>query len=192
MAAIDPTRVFSVAGRLVIGPTNAGMLAGTYPYGSTAPVGLVTRYREIRTQEYAYGHSEARGRNKLSAYGGRYAFAAAFVLVQYDQDVLDKLYAYSTTSPNSFSGANILTVPKSGQATLSPGLLAVGSPLLFAAEDPSKPSTLILAPVWCLEEKLEADKSLRAPLETSVVVVAGIDANGNDVRIDKIENLALT
>lgn len=191
MAAIDPTRALaSVAGRLVLGPSNAGMASGVYPYGSSTPIGLVSRWREVREQVYAWENSEARARDAVAGYGGRYKASFTFVLVQYDPTVLEKLYAFSNTSPNGYSGASILTLPKAGLTSLAPGLLATQSPLLFAADDPSHPSTLILAPILCLPPKLELDETLDKPFETSVVVVAGIDANGNDIRRDKLENLS--
>lgn len=185
---LNPTLCYTVPGRLVLNPTN---LQAVYPYGGTA-LGFVTRWRLVREQKLHEVSSEALGRDGVAVYGGRYRAAAAFVLVQWDNDVLQKLYAYSTTSPNGYSGASILTVPKSGQTTLSPGVIASSSPLLFAADDPSLPSALFLAPIFTLGPKLELDMTLDRPSETGVVVVAGIDASGNDLRIDKIENLSLT
>lgn len=187
MAVLNPQRAYTISGRLVLNPTT---LTAAYPYGGTE-LGFVTRWRIIRDQKLYEANSEARGRDGVSVYGGRYRAAGAFVLIQWDPDVLQKLYAYSNTSPNGYSGASILTVPKSGQTTLSPGLIAPSSPLLFAADDPTHPSALFLAPIFTLGPKLELDQTLDRPSETGVVVVAGIDASGNDLRIDKIENLSL-
>lgn len=191
MSVYDPTRCLSVPGRLYLNPTSAGMLAGVPPYNGTE-LGVKSRAVLVREQSYAYSNSEANGRNKVAAYGGRYSASFTFVLTQYDPDVLQKVWAYSTTSPNGYQGAVILTIPKAGQTTLSPGLIATGSPLLFSADDPTNPSILILAPIWTLNPKLDLDEVLDKPLETSIVVVAGIDANGNDIRCDLLQNLATT
>lgn len=189
--ARDPTRALTVPGRLYYNPTTVGLAAGVAPYGGSE-LGIVVRWREVREQVYAYSNSEARGRDKVRTYGGRYAMSFSFVLVQYDLDQIDRVWAYSTTSPNGYSGANILTLPKAGQTTLSPGLIVESGPVLFAADDPAHPSTLILAPSWTAGAKLELDKVLDKPLEYGLVIVAGIDANGLDVREDVLQNLAVT
>lgn len=171
-------------------PPVTALAAGVYPFGGT-PLGFVARAKLVREQVYFPAHSEARGRDAVSMYGGRFRAALAFVLQQYDPDVLKQVWARSTTSPNGFSGASILSVPQVGN-TLQPGALVASSPLLLVADDPTLPSTLIYAPLWTLGPKLELDLVLNKPSETGLVVVAGLDANNLDVRIDKLENLSLT
>lgn len=175
---------------LVLQPTFVGPPAVAYPFGGT-PLGFVARAKLVREQVYFPAHSEARGRDAVSMYGGRFRAALAFVLQQYDPDVLRQVWAQSTTSPNGFSGASILSVQQVGN-TLQPGALVASSPLLLVADDPTLPSTLVYAPLWTLGPKLELDLVLNKPAETGLVVVAGLDANNLDVRVDKLENLSLT
>lgn len=193
MSVYDPQQAITVPGRLFLNPTAAGMRDASSNYGGT-PLGIKSNARLIREQVYAWKHSEAYGRDAVSGYGGRYKASFVFVLVQYDTAALRNVWAYSTTNPNGFADpVNIFTIPKAGQTTLAPGALVATSPLLFAADDYlNHPSVLVLSPLWSLGAKLELDYRLNAPLETSIVVVAGMDANGNDVRVDLVQNLTLT
>ena len=189
MSAPNPQRALQVAGRLVLGPTNGGMLAGVYPWGGT-PVGLVTKFALVRTNQVASYNSEARGVDGAALYRGRERAGASFVLIQYDTAIINMISASNTTSPNGFSGANTLSLPQPGR-NLAPGLVAQGSPLLFGADDPSHPSLLIFAPQWSWEGKLVLDRTLVKGLEFGLSVVCGLDANGYDYREDAMENLQL-
>lgn len=190
MSALNPQRVLTTPGRLVIGPTNAGMLAGTYPWGSSTPVGFVTRCKLVRTNQLAFGNSEARGVDGASVYRGREKAAFAFVLIQYDFTIFNMISSSNTTSPNGFSDANTLSLPQPGR-NLAPGLVAQGSPLLFGADDPAHPSLLIFAPQYAWEAKLELDRVLNKPYEASLVGFCGLDANGYDYREDSLANLSI-
>lgn len=189
MSVYDPTRALSVPGRLVINPTNAGLISGIYPFGGVE-FGIVTRIKVTRTAVHAFYNSEARGRDGVSGYRGRDRLALTFALVQYDPTVLDTVWAFSTVSPNGYAGANILSLPQPGRNN-TPGLIPAGSPLLFAADDPIHPSAIIYAPIYTFDPKLEEDLVLNKPLETAFVVVAGIDGTGRDYSQDLMENLSV-
>lgn len=194
MSVYNPQQAITVPGRLVLNPSAAGMASGIYPFGDSATaLGIKAKAALVREQVYAWKHSEAYGRDAAAGYGGRYKASFVFVLVQYDPTALRNVWAYSTTNPNGYADpVNIFTLPKAGQTTLAPGALVPSSPLLFAPDDVlNHPAVLILSPLWSLGAKLQLDYRLDAPLETSIVVVAGMDSNGNDVRTDLLQNLTL-
>lgn len=164
---------------------------GAYPYGSTTPVGIVTRAKLVRTNKTLVSVDEARGVKGASAYRSEEMAAFVFTLIQYDPTVLNMISASNTTSPNGFSGANTLSLPQPGR-NVTPGLVPQQSPWLFASDDPAKPSILIFAPQVMWDAKLELDRVLNRPLETSLVGVCGLDSSGRDYREDLMENLSLT
>jgi len=188
VSALNVQTVFSgVSGRLVIAPTNVGMAAGVYPWGSSSPLGFVTRAQLIRARKNAYANGEAMGRDKRSTYTGRESVVFACVFEQWDETLNRLLWAYSTTSPNGYSGANILSIPRPG-GNVAPGLVTAQSPILFGADDPTMPSLLMMAPSVTFDEKLVNDLRLNAPLENAAIFVCGGEAEG--VRYDRMENLS--
>jgi len=196
MAGLDPTQVLKLAGRFVIGPTQAGISSGTYPYGGV-PVGFTTRARLVREQSYAFGNSEAYGRDKASTYGGRYSAALVAVLEQFDKTILNLLYASSSTSAGGYQGANVLSLPLPGR-NVAPGQVlpptALGSgngELLFVADDyEGAPSVLVYAPSFMLAPKLEADLRVDAVLEHLFIAQVGMDASLRDLSCDLLGNLS--
>lgn len=191
MSTLDPSQCLSVPGRLYLGVTNAGMLAGVPPYGGTE-LGIKLKHKVIREQAFGYTDSEAYGRDAVAAYGGAFKVSVVFVLIQFDPNIYKKVWSYSTTSPNSFANAIIYTVPKVGSITVPPGVIVPTAPLLHAADDPAHPSVLTLVPIWMLERKSELDTVLNKGLQTSIVVLAGLNGSGDDFRIAKVQNLSIT
>jgi hypothetical protein len=186
VSALDPSRCLSVPGRLVLGPANLGI---GYPCGGK-PLGVVSRAKLVREGVYVGAHSEARGRDTVSTYGGRFKSSFVAVLTQYDPDVLSNLWAVNTTSPNGYGGAAIYSLPQPG-LSLQPGVVAPTSSLLFLADDPANPSTIIYAPAWILTAKMELDAVLDKPYETAFVVNVGLDATNRDIESDLLQNLSL-
>jgi hypothetical protein len=190
---LDPTRVLKLPGRFVIG---ADLSADSYPYGGT-PVGFTSRAKLVREQVYAYGNSEAYGRDKASTYGGRYSAIIVAVLEQFDPTVLNLLYASSGVSAGGFVGANVLSLP-GPEKNLAPGLVtpptALGAgngELLFVADNVlGNPSIIVYAPSFILAPKLEAEMQLNKPLEHLFMAVVGMDATFRDLACDLLGNLA--
>lgn len=166
------------------------MASGTAPYGGTE-LGIKNRFRLVREQRYAWADSEAMGRDAVRGYHGGFKASLVWTLLQADEAMLRKVYAYSTTSPNGYGDANIYTIPKAGETTLPPGVITPSSPLLFAADDPENPSTLVFAPIWTLGPKLELDKTLNKPYEHALVCVVGLDSSNRDLREALLQNLTL-
>lgn len=184
----DPAKAICNPGRLIVGPTN---LAAAFPYGSGVPLGYVTKGKLVRTTEYSYADSEARGRSRVQTYRGMSGCALTFVLAQsMDSDVLNKVLPHDTTSAQGFSGANRLFLPQVG-LTVGPGLVTPDSTLLFVSDDPNKPSLIIYSPSWHEDETQELDLVLDKPLEWALVVTVGLDSANRDLACDLLENLSL-
>ena len=191
MADLDPALCIQVPGRLVVGPSfGSTALRNTYPYGGLA-LGIVTGAFMIREEVVAGAHSEARGLDDVTSYRGRVKASFAFTLEQQDTDVDPYTWAISGASGGGYQGGNQRMLPQVGLA-LAPGLIPASDKLLFAADDPSHPSVLILAPVWTPEARQRLAWRLNLPLSQALVVRCGLDENNQVVRIDKIENLSLS
>jgi hypothetical protein len=184
---ISPLQVFSLPCRLVVGPTQMGLL-GAYPYGGS-PLGLIIKAHFEVEDEVFEIMSEARGR-RVAGGRGYTRSAFAFTLVQYDTDILDHLYAYTTTSAGGYSGANTLTSPDVG-GSQQPGEVAPGSPLLVAPEDTSKPALIIYAPRYSHGGRQAIDMVLDKGREEGVVVYCDDSNDGKDWNIDLLENLSI-
>jgi hypothetical protein len=191
MAGYDPTQAISVPGRFVLGPTQGGMSTGTYPYGAATKIGMCSKIKLVLEQEYFFGHSEALGRNKASAYGGRYAAALAAVVEQFDKDVLSLLYASSAVSAGGYQGANVLSLPLPGRNQTPGAILPNASALLYAADDYlNHPSLIVYAPIFIRPSaKVEHDLDLK-PFETLLLVLCGLDATQRDFAFDLLGNLS--
>ena len=187
MAGYDPRQAVHVPGRLVLGPTQGG-LVGSYPYGGTT-VGRVARAALVIDEEEWEVLSEAKGKRTATGRGITRA-AFTFVLVEYDTTVLNLIYAFTTTSGGGFSGANTLRLPDPAR-NLSPGLKTAGSPLLFAADNPAHPCVLIHAPFYSHPKGKKVEHGLDRPREEAVLGTAGEDSNGYDISVDLIEHLQL-
>lgn len=188
MSAYDPAACLTVPGRLCLGPTQPGLLQA-YPHGGTA-VGFVSRARLVRREEVVLLRSETTGKT-AAAVVGYTDFRLAFALIQYDTTVLDRLYAYTTTSAGGFSGANTLREPSIG-ATLEPGARSAGVPLLFSPDNPAFPAVLIYAPIFLNGPEKEIDLVLDKPREEGVEVLCVEDASGHVIATDLLGNLSLT
>jgi hypothetical protein len=167
-----------------------GAAEAAYPYGGTA-LGIVTKAELVKRSKFGWANSEARGRDQVQGWRGATSAVLTFALEQFDADVLDRLWAENTTSPNGFSGANTLSLPQPG-LSLAPGLMVASLPLLLAADDPTKPSLLVLEPLWSEEERQRWAFQEGVPLKSVVAVVVGLNGSNLDLRIDKLENLSLT
>lgn len=185
--ALDPRDVFANPCRLVLAPTQPGLLLA-YPHGGT-PLGYFVRGKHQVEEEAFEVLSEARGRRVA---GGRGITRTAFAMVvaQYDAAILDFVYASTTTSAGGYQGANTLTSPDVG-ATQQPGLITPGSPLLVAPEDTSRPALLIYAPRWSQAGRKEVAYALDQAREESVVVFCDDDATGRDYAVDLLQNMSV-
>jgi len=191
VSAADPSLVLSLPGKLYLGVTTAGMAAGAAPYGGKE-LGIKRAVHVWKEERVAFRDSEAHGRDKIGAYRGGVAVGIAIIMVQYDPDVEGLVWASSTTSPNGYVGANILTASRAGQTSLAPGIVVASGPLLHAADDPENESCLLAYPLWCSTPKLELERSIDKTRESALVVYAGMDpTTGVDIRMAKLQDLSL-
>lgn len=185
---LDPSLVFANPVRLVIAPTQGGLL-GAYPYGGT-PVGYIVKAKHHVKEEVFSQYSEARGR-RVAGGRGYTESEFTFVLQQYDTLILNLLYAHTTSSAGGFGGANTLTSPDVG-ATQQPGLVTPGSVLLVAPEDSSQPGLIIYAPRYSHGGEKDIDHVLDKGREEAVTVYCDDSASGLDYNADYLENLSVT
>jgi hypothetical protein len=193
----DPTAALSVPGRLILGPTQPALLTGLPlgadgmpTYGGTA-LGYVSGVVVVPEVEHAYALSESTGLNRAKTYRGGEQSALVFTLVQYDPQVNDQAWASSGASAGGYSGANTLSLPAQGRS-LQPGLVPPSLPLLFAPDNVEHPAVLLYAPAWMLQSAQKLAFLMQRPLESVLVVVAGVDAAGHDLAIGRLEDLSLT
>lgn len=189
MSVADAAQALTIPGRLCLGPTQPGVLQA-FPHGGTA-IGYVREAALERLEESVPIHAESRAL-QAGRVVGRNVLSFAFVLVQYDLDVLKKLWAYNTTSGGGFSGATNLVEPNVG-ATLQPGVrLGDGVSLLFAPDDVRQPGVLIRNPEFTVgPNQQRVAYSILAPNEHAVVVLAYLDASNRVLEVGKLENLTL-
>lgn len=177
----DSALVTAYVGGLASGPT--------YPYGGT-PLGYASGCAVVKNTEFAYAMSESRGSNRAKTYRGGTDAQLAFNMLQFDTTVYDRLWAFDTSSAGGYQGANNLYLPQVGRS-LQPGLVAPSANVLFAPDNPQHPATILYAPAWCDETRQRLALQLNRPLESLVVLIAGLDAAGRDLQIAKLQDLAV-
>lgn len=196
MSAFDPSLALTVPSRLIIGPTQGGLVTGLPldanglpTYGGT-PVGYVRNGALEREEEQTFLRSEALSLD-AGWIRGYSRFALAFILVQYDTTALNRLWAYTTSSGGGYQGANTLREP-GVSATLKPGVQSTDTALLFVPDDVTQPAVLVYAPIWTNgPSRQRLERRMDSPLETSVVVVAVTDSQNRVLACDLVENLTV-
>lgn len=169
-------------------PTPVTAYGGSY--GGTF-LGYVAGCTVVKETEFAYALSESLAIDRAKTYRGATKAALVFTLVQYDSLGYDKLWASVTTSQGGFAGANTLSLPQPGR-TLTPGLVAPSSSVLFLPDNDQHPAVLIYAPAWCDETRQRLALVLNKPLESLVVLVCGLDASSRDLLIGRLQDLVIT
>lgn len=169
------------------GPTAAA--GGVYPYGGT-PIGYVAGVTVVKETEYAYALSESLAIDRAKTYRGATKGALVFTLLQYDPTGYNQVWASSQTSANGYSGANILSFPQPGRS-VQPGLIAPSSSLLFVPDNPQHPGALFYSPSWCEETRQKLAMVLNKPLESLLVIIAGLDTSSRDVQIARLADMTL-
>ncbi len=196
MSVYDPSRALTIPGRLIVGPTQGGLVTGLPldstglpTYGGTV-VGYTTKARLEREEEGAFLRSEALSIDAAWCRGFA-RFALACLLVQYDTTVLNQLWAVTTVSGGGYQGANTLREP-SPSGTVTPGVQTPGAQVLFAPDDVTQPGVLLYAPIWTNgQARQDLAYAADTPYEVPVTIVAVGDSSNRVVACDLLENLQL-
>jgi hypothetical protein len=176
MAAHDPTKVLQVPTRLVVGPTQGGLTAGSYPYGSTV-LGGFTRGAFLDHQQASGPILDRAIGSVISAWWGSELWWIGFDLEQYDPDIYGLLLR--SDGSGGFRGGPTI------------GIKAPSSAILLAAYDAQYPCVLAPAPIPATKQQRFDFQARNRRLAPRFLFLCAQNSSGHEVQINTIPNLTV-